>query len=183
MSGLTHLTHSEMTERWMLMRGLGPMRSDAVVKRSDGLDLSALVDAEIARWYAGVLLSADPRLLPVEDVAADTMVAAADGGMGAWLVPPARARRILTVELEGWTAPAVLTPEGSALARRQANALSRGGVRHPVAALAADGRIRVWAVTGAVAAVRRLLAVVDPSPEAYVFDESLFPESSFQTFI
>ncbi len=170
---MLRLSREKMLERWMLFRGLGPVRGDAAVVRTDGLDLERLMEDEMRRWYVRLLDEADARLLPTDDVAGEATLKT-DGAGGAVIALPERARRGLGLRMSHWKREAVIAAEGSAEARRQDNRLARGGAWRPVAIAMPGGCLRVTDIAAA-GAVAELRAVVDPGPATYIFDESLFP--------
>lgn len=170
------LTRDEMLERWMQLRGVGLVRNDAVVERRDGVDLRGMMEAEMRRWYLGLLDNAPARLLPVTDIAGDVAVEAGSDGLASVRLP-AGVRRVVGFRLTGWRADARLVAEDSDLWRRQAIAMARGATWCPVAMV--DLGRRVVATLSAIstpAAVERLAVVLDPGPLSYVFDETLFPD-------
>lgn len=168
------LTRAQMLERWMLLRGLGPMRNDAAVTRVDGLDLSARLELEMRRWYAGYLRHAAPALLPVRDVAASAV--ALPRGPGLWLGVelPRQVVRLVEVWLEGCDAPCRVVAPGSVEARREDNPLTRSRGRAPVAVFFPDV-MRLDIALRRPAALEALKCVVDPGEEIYEFDDSLLP--------
>ena len=63
------LTREEMLALWRRMRTVEPLRLDCSVGRTDSVDIDAILDGEMRLWYLNLLDSADPDLLPVENVA------------------------------------------------------------------------------------------------------------------
>lgn len=170
---MLRLSRAQMLERWMRMRGFGPVRSDAAVVRTDGIDLGLLMEEEMRRWYVRMLDEADARLLPTDNLAGEVTLKA-DDAAGAVISLPERARRVVSLRMSNWKRGATIVAEGSAQARRQDNGLACSGVWCPVAIALSGGCLRVTDITAA-GGVAELTAVVDPGPDTYIFDESLFP--------
>lgn len=176
------LSRSEMLSRWMLMRGYGPARADAVITRVDAIDVEARMEAEMRRWYLDVLAKAPPALLGVTDVAADVALRIVGEGR-AEVVLPASVCRVVELTLEGWHSPALIVPEGSAAALRQDNPMTRGGLWRPVAVMSADGlTLSIRSLPEGPKRIVTLKVVADTGPSSYVFDESLFPNPDSYSF-
>ncbi len=165
------LTKAQMLERWMAMRGLGPMRTDAQITRVDGTDVELMMEAQMRRWYVRQLDTAPASLINTREAASEVSAVSLNGG-GIEFPLPEDARRIVELRLSGSTREAELTLPGTVTALRQENMMTRGGTAHPVAVLLPQGRVRAYPG----GSVTRLLVVSDPGPESYIFDESLFPD-------
>ena len=172
---IVSLTRRQMLDRWMLAKGFGPMRTDATVTRSDGLDLEAAMEADMRAWYLRILDTAPAPMLPLDTIAPRTTIAVISDTL-AYLSPPADCRRIISLRLHGWHNDALIVGSSTPQARREDNPISRGGLWHPVAVLDPGGRISVRALPGGTCRIEHLVAVTDPGPDIYRFDESLFPE-------
>lgn len=45
------LTEKEMIDLWLLSKGYEPLRTDATIIRTDGVDIRAIARLECRRWY------------------------------------------------------------------------------------------------------------------------------------
>lgn len=169
------LTRRQMIDRWMLMRGFGPMRTDASVVRSDGLDLEAMFEAEARAWYLHVLDTAPPHLVGAVDISDRVTLTVEDDSM-ACIALPDDCRRVVGLRLEGWRNDALIVAPDSAEALRQDNELTRGGICRPVAVLEAGRRLSTRSLPPGPKRIASLVAVTDSGSDVYRFDESLFPE-------
>lgn len=68
------LTEKEMIDLWLLSKGYEPLRTDATIIRTDGVDIRAIARLECRRWYHRLLLEGDPSLLIPEEMAGDPTV-------------------------------------------------------------------------------------------------------------
>ena len=170
------LSRRQMIDRWMLMKGFGPMRADASVVRSDGLDLEALFEAEARAWYLGMLDTAPPHLVAAEDIS-DRVTLTVEADSTAFIELPDDCRRVVSLRLEGWRNDALIVAPDSVEARRQDNELTRGGVWRPVAVLDVGRRLSTRSLPPGPKRIASLVAVTDGGSDVYRFDESLFPES------
>lgn len=159
-------SHEQMLSLWRHLLAVEPLRLDCEVGRTDSVDLDAMIAPVMRAWYLHVLDSADLKLLPVENVAAEALCEPRLRGVTV-VVPPQRARRIVSVAFAGWPMPVRADASEADVMRCGANACWPV----PMAATLADGSIAAAAVAGG--ALTQLWAVVDAGPHAYVFDESL----------
>lgn len=170
---IKRFTKEEMLLRWK--RAYGLMASPALSGISDLNSLDALLLDEIDLWYDRLLLTADPSLLPREDVAAEAEAI--------WLtsncaeVPfPARGVRPVRLRMQGWTHDVTLFDAPSSLrAQMQTLQWGRATPRTPVAVLF-PGRLEAHGFENAdTAVIVRLEMVVRPADDTYVLDTSLLP--------
>ena len=163
MKELMTMSEKEMVAMWRQMMNLDVPRSDCQMERADGIDLDALLLANVRLWYEHQLLTASPDVLPVEDVRGETVAAADDDGV-VTLTLPRRCIRLLEVQMQGWkrSATRLLEPD-SAEAQMQSSPWLRGGCEQPVVVRHAD-RVVLYGITpGAEPVVQRALAVVRPA--------------------
>lgn len=156
------LTKSEMLERWTTIRAGEPQRLDCTVSRLDGLDLSAVYEAEMRAWYLDLLDSADESLLAPEDLAEEATVSEAQG---LTLVTfPAGVRRVLRLRFSGWGAPVAPEATPAKVTLSAANPFCR----RPLAAKVAPNVVAVAGARGELVAAD---CIVDRGPQAYIFDD------------
>lgn len=171
------LTHSEMLSRWMLHCGFEPLRADAAVVRTDGIDLERLMAQQMRQWYLDLLDTAPVEMLETDDIAAQLDVTTDGDGVGR-VALPADCRRLISIRVKGWSRDATIVDAGSALARRQCNRLTRGGSACPVAVV--EGRrVALYSLAGDTAVVESAMAVMRPADDVYRLDEralSLIPD-------
>ena len=101
------LTEKEMIDLWLLSKGYEPLRTDATIIRTDGVDIRAIARLECRRWYHRLLLEGDPSLLIPEEMAGDPTVTRHATDRGSLIVTmPTAVVRPLSACLEGWDADA-----------------------------------------------------------------------------
>lgn len=172
------LTAAEMLDLWRLRRALLLLREDCAVERRDGIDLDRLLHAELRAWYSNLLDTAPVEMLVLTDIARDVAPALhADGHLTVTL--PTGCRRVVEVEVEGWSRAATLTASDTPLALRQDNPYCRGRVDAPVAVVHPERLVLYSAPPGDVKPrLRRLLCIMEPEEGMYELDEraiSLIP--------
>lgn len=163
-------TSTEMLALWRRALGLETVRREGSSEVDEPFDMEALISGKMRRWYLNLLDTADARLLPVTDVAAQAETTAI-GADGARITVPDRTRRVLAVKLQGWeNAAPVLTPEEAAgRLRMLSTPYCRPGKHRPLAVGMADG-VHAYPFTGNAESVT---AILDPGPPAYTLDETL----------
>lgn len=165
------LTRSQMLERWKTLRAVEPSRLDCTLHRTDGPDIDTILTAEMRSWYLDLLDRADPRLLAPANVASEAQTESASGANLCIVTPPEGTRRVLSLSFDN-SVPVVPGADADAVIRMAANRFWR----RTMAARLPDGSILVAApgktLTG-------LTAVVDPGPETYEFDDSIWKETTF----
>ncbi len=175
------LTQAEMLAQWKMRRYLEPLRADCQMSRSDGIDLDAYCVMEMRKWYLELLSTASVDYLVPTDMTLTATLRRGEGNRGLITLPQGTLR-IIRVKLSGWQRDAmVVTDPASALARRQYNRFSCGGVERPVALWGGDGLLELFSLPSlnGVPVVEALTVIVDPGEERYEFDErawNLLPE-------
>lgn len=191
---------SMLTDLWKLRAGITTLDCGCSVSRQDGSDLNSLIEYDIEKWYANLLLTAPVELLPVEDIATE----AAElylGDNSALIKLPDDGVRLVAVRCLGWNydLTSFVSPN-SDIARIQRNPLLRASTNNPVAVL--DGRnLLVYGVMppdNVVVApqnsddaepqlsvdsdlnplskvLKSLKMIVKPPEGFYIFDDSLLP--------
>ena len=173
-SMMMNLSELEMLNLWKLHHGYSTPRRDCSLERDDDAEIDSLLLDEMRAWYANLLLTASPDLLPVEDVSNDcTVTKMADGMVEMKL--PSRCVRVLAVRLSAWKRDATaIHAAGSEADFRQSVEWLRGTVQHPVAIADGGNVLRLYTVpTGATAAAEKVLCVVRPADGSYQFAQSL----------
>lgn len=167
-------TRDDMLKLWRTRAGLEPSRTDCRIEIVEGIDADAFIEPAMRAWYLRLLDTADPALLPVDDVHHDISLTVCPGHEAVEGELPSSVRRLLEVRMTGWLNSAIpCTPV--AQPRRHALALnpySAPGPTHPLCSL--DGRricMRPFTDDGDVLVLAR--AVVDPGPDRYILDDSL----------
>ena len=165
-----HYTEAQMLDEWRRMRGMMPLRDDMDYVRTDGIDFSSRLKAEMDAWYAEVLEEAPPALLaPVDGTGLE--VAVDSGGLRVEL--PEGTVRVLAARLSGWKAMVcdVVAP-GSPRALMQLSELTRACVSEPVAVFdRADRSLTLYPATSGSSLVR--LDLVIRRDGEYSFDRAL----------
>lgn len=168
------LSSSEMLALWRRHLGLSPSRRDCSVEIVEGIDVDDIIAQRIRSWYLDLLDNAPPCLLPTRDYSPDVrMTLSLDSPWGEIALPP-QARRPLSVCLKGWVTDAPVLSPAQAAPRiaRMASPFGMPGPCEPLAIRGPDGIVRVTPLAGPVSS---LIAVDDPSPDAYTLDPSLLP--------
>lgn len=157
-----------MIARWRLHRYHEPLRNDCSVTRTDGIDLDAIIVAEMEAWYFNLLDTAPPDLLVTADIA--TEVAMSRDREGVARIPlPTGVRRVIDVGVSSWPCPAqIVTDPHSVTARRQRHKFTRAGTSSPVA-LHSGGVLTLYSVPPQ-GRLTTLTVVRDPEPGTYPLD-------------
>jgi len=160
-------TEDELLRLWMLRRGLEPLRADAAVTRTDGIDLERLERVAMKTWYLDMLDTAPLEMLETDDITASVVVKPLTDGSVVMTLPD-NCVRVVEVKLAGWERPATLISDtGHPLALRQHNPMTRAGICHPVAVAEGRGCLRLYSLrNGIVPQAERVLAVTEP-PQGY----------------
>lgn len=173
------LTAAEMLTMVKSQTQLSPVRRDCVVERDDGVDLDAWLREEIELWYSRLLLEADPSLLPVEDVRAETMLTADSEGVVTARLPE-RVVRPVEIRLAAWQKSVThfLKPDDPEC-RTQFNRYTRGRTANP-AAIDYGDRVLLFSAGGnALGTLTAARCVVRPDDGHFVFHRSVMPEIEF----
>lgn len=169
------LTESQMLARCRLALGFDTLRDDCTVESTSGINVDAWLRPRLRRWYLDLLDTAPAWLLPVDEAARSVSVVAMTSSPLASITPPPGTRRVLSVKLQGWSVPAVPVSEADAAHRlgRLASPFCRPGARDPLAVIRDDGTLLVAPVD--IPKVESLKVI--PTPDGYVLDESLIPDT------
>ncbi len=165
------LTSAEMLRQWQTSLGMLPARDGLQIIRTDGVDTDAVIRRAMRLWYAQLLRSADPALLPVSDIAAE-LVPHTDASGYLTIDLPDSCVRLLSVKLFGWLRPAApLAPaHADAAIGLLASPYGAPGPAEPLA-IALPGRVMCLpAIRPQIIEAR---AVCDPGEEVYTLDDSL----------
>lgn len=132
---LTTFTKSQLTAQWRLRRGLEPMRGDLTVEL-DGVETSAIDEAELADWWLLVTSHASAEMLEVKDLSIRCSTESLPGGGTEVRLPVASGcRRITRVKLSGWKREGQIVTPDSPEADLQQWEYTQAGAEHPVAVL------------------------------------------------
>lgn len=166
-------TIDEMTERWRVRLGFGPLRSDGPVERVDGIDVDAVIRERIADWYAGLLSQGPLEMLHISDISDyATIDKVRDGVVTVKLSPVVE--RVTSVRLLEWNNDAtVITPESDPVtAMMQQSPMSRAGCVSPVAILMPDHRLMLYTTNVPKPMIESIKGVVRPADDSIVIDDS-----------
>lgn len=162
---------SAMLVLWRTSLGLDTVHESCSVQAVEGLDVDRYIERAMRLWYLEILDRAPSRLVHTADVASRATLAVS-GSRGS-VTFPADVRRVLSVRLSGWNAPAQVAA-GKEAARRLARCASPFGRPGPCRPLVVECAQGVEVMPAAASdTVAELRAVVDPGPEVYILDESL----------
>ena len=143
------MTENELLAIWRRVLHLDPVRRECTVERDDGIDVDGLLRIHLRAWYAHLLRTAPLDWLPVEDLRAEVALSVDAEGVVTALLPE-RCVRPVEWLLAGWAhGVTAFEPPESAVARRQLNAWTRGGVCQPVA-VAHDDRLMLYSLPAGV---------------------------------
>lgn len=174
---IVEMSHEDMLERWMIVKGLEPLRGDCTIERSDGIDLEAYAAMEMRRWYLRLLSEAPPDLVNTVEMSHKLDVKIGRNRKPVVELPPEVVRPV-SVMLTGWKKRAEIVADPcSPLWKMQSNPFLCGGTENPVALLLPGRILELYSVAGAAVmpVLAELRCVVDPGPELYILDESLLP--------
>lgn len=163
------LNLAEMLDLWRLHYAGSPPLADAVFRRNDGIDSSAVYIAAINRWYARLLREAPASMLAPRRL--DLPLPPPSAGASTVLSLPAGTVRVLEVRLASWLRPAeVITDPSSPQLPLQFHRFTRATAASPVAFFS-GGELRLYP---AATADDRLLSLDCAVCEdgLYEFDDS-----------
>lgn len=167
-------TLSEMIGEWRTRCGFQPLRADCIAQCS-GTDTDAHLTRLIRDWYLGLLLTASPSLLNVEETA--PLCTLAEGR----LTPGAGVVRIISVKLSGWVNEAEPLPRDSPAAQKalrlRANPYSAAGVNAPAAVIApSDNSIEVWPCDKSTTLLSAKGVIYNPDNDIFTLSPSLLAD-------
>ncbi|MDE6854449.1 MAG: hypothetical protein K2J38_05280 [Muribaculaceae bacterium] len=172
-------TRAELLEYRRRIGGLEPLRTDCSVVSTDGIDVDAILSAQLRRWYLDLLDNGPRELIAPENISATTMVSRPDPPLGdASLVRvPDICRRVFDIRLKGWSRAVEPLPasEIEQVVRRQLNPFTAATASRPVAVLLPPGsgqRVREILAWPSGPQVTTLYAAVDTGDDSYCFDEA-----------
>ncbi|MDE6612653.1 MAG: hypothetical protein K2K22_08860 [Muribaculaceae bacterium] len=176
------LSREEMLRRRRIADGLEPLRTDCTVERTDGVDIDAMLEADLRRRYLELLDTAPRELLAPENLAVktDCRRVDADGTTCALIDVPPEVRRVFGVKMRGWAraVPVLGSSELERVAALQRNRFTAATAWRPVAVFSEGdsggniGPVMVWPLTGLYPEVEEFVAVYDTGDEEYAFDEA-----------
>ncbi len=169
-----HYNEAQMLEAWRRMQGMTPLRDDMNPVRTDGIDFSSRLKAEMDAWYAEALEEAPPAMLAPED-GTGLETGEVSGGLRVSL--PEGTVRILAAKLSGWNATvcAVIPPD-SPKALMQQCPLTRACPDDPVAVFDRSGGSLMLYPALSGSALTRLDLIVRREG-LYTFDRALLYNS------
>lgn len=173
-------TSQQMLEEWKLRRAIGPLRADCTVTRSDGIDLDALLTAEMRGWYLRLLDTAPAEMLAPEDISARVSVTVGPGEDSLTVTLPPECRRVLWVRLKEWAEAATPQPADTLRSRRAANPYTRPDRHRPEVTVTGPATLTLLPATSAIP--QCIMAVMDHGDDTYTLDqralELITPENS-----
>lgn len=173
-------TSQLMLEEWKLRRAIGPLRADCTVTRSDGIDLDALLTAEMRGWYLRLLDTAPAEMLAPEDISARVSVTVGPGEDSLTVTLPPECRRVLWVRLKEWAEAATPQPADTLRNRRAANPYTRPDRHRPEVTVTGPATLTLRPATSAIP--QCIMAVMDHGDDTYTLDqralELITPENS-----
>lgn len=164
-------TESEMLAIWRSRLGFDELHTDCSIESFDGYDVDSRIRQAMRAWYLRLLDTAQPRLLPCEQVeASSTQVF---GHRQLLIRLPGRCRRPLRMHADRWCSAAAPDCSERTLLdlQRLASPFGWPDDSCPIMCLLPDGAV--------VAApldcddTFSIFAVVEPADGAYTLDESL----------
>lgn len=163
-----------MLATWRLLRGYEPLRNDASVTRTDGIDLDRLLELEMEAWYRNALATARPEMLEPRNIASQVSYTLnPDRSMTIPL--PDNVVRVTGVKLDCWARGArLLYPATDEIEiDRQASPYARAGAASPVAVVD-GGELRLYSIPAGVSdPLITLLDVIARDDDSYSFNPSL----------
>lgn len=173
---MLQLTKQEMLALWLRLTRLEPLRADCAAQRTDGVDLAAVAEDEMRRWYLDRLDHAPLEHLRLTDIAPQLPVLRNSRGV-VRVKLPADCRRVVSAWLSGWHRPAVpvAVADATVMRRLWASPFGQPGPEEPVCFLS-DGGHTLECFTSPdrpdVPTMSSLLVVADPGPDLYVIDQA-----------
>ncbi len=166
-------TQQEMLDIWRRCMGFDIIRNDCTIDTFDGIDTDATLIELIRQWYLTLLDTADPRLLPVEDIASQLSPVEYSPEI-ICLELPDTCRRVTEVYSSDWIAPIAPADADDALIKmrfaRMASPYARPGLGSPLAAVRSRNLILSPCSSDSILSVK---AVVDPGENSYILDKTL----------
>lgn len=169
----------ELLDYWKRRLGIAEASGVCKVVRRDAAALDAKLADDLQLWYSALLEEADPRLLPVDDLADLANAEYIDDSCVRVRLPD-RGIRLVSVEMRGWDVPLTrFVSPNCRLGRAQANPLTRNGRAEPVGVLF-NRELRLYGVLPrhelphqTSTPLSGLYMVCRPTDGSFVFDDSL----------
>lgn len=169
---MIRLSKEEMLHEWKRRRGMLPVTTSRMtMSRTDSSNIDEYLKAEIDDWYAHLLATEKPELLPTSDFSQSvTVTDHGDGSVGVLL--PDECGRIVSVRMEGWQRSArILDDSDGAEARLQSCRYVSGKGMDPAGVM--RGRyLTLYSKVTANATLTELICVAAPADGSYMFDRS-----------
>lgn len=168
------LTSGEMLRLWKQTAMFETPRLDCAVERTDGIDLDEMLSRRIGAWYARLLLEASADILPLSEIASRLTPVRLPCG-AAEVSLPEETVRIVSVMMEGWERPALVTADPtSPPARRQLNPFAASGCVAPVAVVHPGSRMLLYSPPpGLQPRLLSVTAVMRPADGTYILTDPL----------
>lgn len=169
------LTQDEMLATWRLLNGYEPLRNDAAVTRTDGIDLDSLLRLEMEAWYCNALATAPIEMLEPKNIAFQVSYTLSSD-RSVTIPLPGNIVRIIGVKLDCWAHQArLLYPStDDTEIEWQSSPYSRAGDCAPVAVVGHD-ELRLYSVPEDVVSpvITHLNVIARPDDGSYIFNPSL----------
>lgn len=164
----------EMVRRWAMIDG---DRSDAILGRSDEIDIDNLVRMWIRQWFADALENAAVEMFPAESI--DAM--ASTDMKTPWMAKitlPDNFRRLVSFRMASWRMPPEVlnaaNPAHLRRWRRLASPYARAGASSPMVLVSPLDKTLYAAPVGPSDKIAACTAVLDPGPDGpFSFSHSL----------
>lgn len=169
------LTHDQMLATWRLLKGYEPLRNDAAVTRTDGVDLDSLLSLEMEAWYCNALATAPLEMLEPVNIAFQVSYTI-NPDQSVTIPLPDNVVRIIGVKLDCWAHEARLLYPGTddAEIEWQTSPYARAGDCAPVVVVERN-LLRLYSVPEGVTSpvITRLDVIARPDDGSYTFNPSL----------
>lgn len=166
------LSEQQMLDLWKLHSGYVTPRRDCEIERDDDVELDTLLLYRIKTWYANLLLTAPPDLLPTEDVSKLCSITVGSDGVARMLLP-GHCVRPLAVRLDCWNREVTeFHQPGSHADLRQSVTWLRGNAAMPVAVVHGNELWLYSVADGSTAKVDKMVCVVRPADGSYRLSEA-----------
>lgn len=169
---LISLSRSQVLDEFRRALGLSTLRADCSVSAVEGVETDSWLLLQADLWYTRLLRTADPHLLPVENLCQSARTSALHDGMLAVRKDHTRVRTLM-VKMADWIHPVAPVPFTDAAQRlaRLSSPFGRPGVADPLAVEMPDGSL--WLCPDCEGGLSDLLCVIDPRPDRYILHPSL----------
>jgi hypothetical protein len=164
------LTPEQMRSRYRIALGLNTVRADCSIEEFDGIDIDSYLESLMRQWYLSMLDSASPCYLPKKTLGSE--LTRRQLGNGILVELPDDCRRVISAEVDGWSGPVIPYDfvHGARRIVACANPFAMPGTIEPLAVKRPDG---IFLSPAKADDDLKLIAIIDPGPTSYVFDEAL----------